>query len=152
MSTKDWFGGLNVIDEEEREMSRCYWRRLGVIVLIAGIVLYAAKSAFAETVIPTHVIEHDAVKMRMLPTACADPTSLMLAIQLSPPQYHARWKATSSDWRMKDGSWQTFPGCWLEVSRDEVGAPDDVFFFVFSDGATGQVLKGELLKPKGMGA
>lgn len=104
-----------------------------------------------ETVIPVHVVDQDGVKMRMLPTPCTDAMSLAM-VEQTPPEYRSRWKATSSDWKMRDGSWQTFAGFWIELSKEEAGAPDAVLFFVFSDGQHGNALKGELLKPKGSGA
>lgn len=98
--------------------------------------------------IPVYVIEQDGVRLRLLNTPCSDGVSTMMAIQLSPPPFHPRWKASESDWRMQDGSWKTFGGCWLELEKEEAGTPDNVLFFVFADGAYGQALKRDVLKKK----
>lgn len=45
---KEFFGGLNIIDEEERIARRRYWLRLAGWVVFAGLVLVGVKSAVAE--------------------------------------------------------------------------------------------------------
>lgn len=50
--SKDYFGGLNVVDEEERAHRRCYARRIMLATLIgsfvAAFLLYGAKKAYAD--------------------------------------------------------------------------------------------------------
>jgi len=152
---KEYFQGLNVLDEEERQERSRYWLNLLKLSACVACLLYLlglAIPANAQDAIPTYVVEQDSVRVRMLPTACVDPVSSMIAAQLSPPQFHTRWKAISSDWKHRDGSWHEYAGCWLEVTKEEAGAPDAVFFFTFSDGTYGQALKREVLKPKGPSA
>lgn len=39
---KEYFAGLNIVDADHE---RCYWRRLGVIVFLAGLLLYGVIGA-----------------------------------------------------------------------------------------------------------
>ena len=118
------------------------------VVLLLIAVAWSTK-AHAEPV-SVYTAEVDGVRLRLLDVPCTDNTSLML-ISTAPPQLRSGWKASSSDWRMQSGKWETYPGCWLLVPAEVAGAPDDVFVLVFADGATGQVLKRDLLKkPSGI--
>lgn len=117
---------------------------IGLLLLLA--VTWPTK-AHAETVPPVYYAEHNGVRLRLLPSECVDPTSIML-IATAPPQFQRGWKSSSSDWRQPDGSWATWSGCWLLVPKEVAGAEDDVFVLVFADGATAQVLKRDLLNKK----
>lgn len=117
----------------------------GLALLLLAIGGCASK-AYADPV-TVYSSELDGVRLRLLDSPCTDNTSLML-ISTAPPTLRSGWKASSSDWRMPNGQWETFAGCWLLVPKDVAGAPDDVFVLVFADGATGQVLKRDLLKKK----
>jgi len=129
-------------------LSKWFW---GTVLAVVAAFLYFVPRAYAEE-IPVHVIEHnDGVKMRLLPSACADPQTLLMVLNATPPQYHARWKAIASTWRMKDGSWKDYAGCWLEVTKEEANTPDSVMVLIFEDGANYQILKRDLL-PKAPGA
>lgn len=150
---KEWFEGRNTEDTDSTILPLPFW----ILLILAAFALGGCSTAGVQerqpdVVIPVHVVEQDGMKLRMLPTPCEDARSKVMAAQMSPLEYHDKWKATSSDWRMRDGSWQTFAGCWLEVDKDVLSTPDNVFFFTFSDGQSGNALKGELLKPKGGGA
>ena len=145
---------LNWSEYEEEEKQDCllFAFRLAGKAIIAGFIIglafYTAGLYAQETVIPQHVIDQDSVKMRLLRTPCVDPTSLLMILQMAPPQYQAGWKAITSNWKHKDGTWHEYAGCWYELGEGE----DATIFFVFNDGTAGQGLKSELLKPKGSGA
>jgi hypothetical protein len=117
-------------------------------LVLAGAFLALLASAAFGTEIPVHVIEHAQVKMRLLKGKCTDPVSLGLISQ-APPQFQDGWKAISSQWLTKEGNWQEFAGCWLEVPKEKAGTPENVMVLVFSDGAVVQVLKSELLQKPG---
>ena len=152
MSDKEWFYGEVVVGEEQYE--RCYWRRVGFIAfaaIVAVILILPIISGRAHSQeIPVYVAEHDGLTLRMLPSPCADASSLIL-VTSAPPQYQQGWKASSSDWRLRDGSWRTYDGCWLEIKKEVSGAEDDIFVLVFSDGTSGQALKRDLLRKPGRG-
>lgn len=153
---QEWLDSLREEGKRERQRLReIVGGILGAVALALLILLStgcATVPAPTPVVVPVHIVDTEGVKMRMLPTPCADPVSMSLAKQMSPVEYHARWRATSSDWKMRDGSWQEFAGCWLEVEKEVINAPDAVLFFTFSDGTSGQMLKGQLLNPRGLGA
>lgn len=131
--------------DELTVLSRYFW--LTVVAVVALFLYFAPRVAWGQD-IQVHVVEQQGVKMRLLSTPCADPLSLSI-VATAPPQWADRWKAISSDWLQKDGTWGAYAGCWLLVSKDEVGTPDDVFVLVFSDGAVAQVFRAELLKKPG---
>lgn len=112
----------------------------------------AACLAYAVTVhaeeIPLHVHEQPGdFVIRLMPGKCADPTSALLIATNIPPQFHERAKAIDSSWRVQQGGFRPFPGCWVELKKEEVG--EDVFFLAFSDGKAAFVPKSEFLKVKG---
>ena len=118
---------------------------------VAFLLIYCVSPAKAEEV-PVYVAEHEGVRIQMLSTACTDPVSVNLTLQ-APAQFVGRFKGLTSVWRMKDGSWKEFPGCWLEVKKAEIpGLEDDVFVLVFSDGAVVQTYRNDLMKKVGSGA
>lgn len=145
---------LEILDEirPRKDERRSFWKLafLAFCFLCGlGLFLSAIKAVGAEP-ITVYSAEVEGVRLRLLDSPCTDNTSLML-ISTAPESLRSGWKASSSDWRMQDGSWKRFDGCWLLVPAAVAGAPDDVFVLVFSDGATGQVLKGDLLKkPSGI--
>lgn len=113
---------------------------------IGSLLIYAVSSLAEE--IPVHVVDQQMVKMRLLSSPCADPVSLAM-IATAPPKWHDKFKAISSQWLGKDGSWSEFAGCWMELTKEEAGTPENVFVLVFSDGASAMVLRSELLKRPG---
>jgi len=137
---------------DDAKQQRCFMRRviLGILLgaFIGAALIYSVSSRATE--IPVHVVEHQAVKMRLLSGSCVDPQSILM-IATAPPQFQDGWKAISSQWRMKDGSWKDYAGCWLEVTKEEANTPDSVMVLIFEDGANYQILKRDLL-PKAPGA
>lgn len=132
-------------DLDRRELTvlgRWFW---GTVVAVAAFFFWAA-GAYAEE-IPVYVIDQPQVKLKLMPSECSDPVSLGLA-NTGPPQFLSRWKSIQSVWQEKDGSWKEYAGCWLELKAEEVGAPDDLFVFTFSDGASGQALKSVVLNKR----
>jgi hypothetical protein len=116
-----------------------------VVILTAGCLVYSVVKAEP---IPVHVFEQPGdFTIRLMPGACADPTSAMLIATNIPPQFHGRAKAIDSSWRVKEGGYRPFPGCWLEFTKEEVG--EEVFFLAFSDGKSAFVPKSEFKKMKG---
>jgi hypothetical protein len=96
--------------------------------------------------VPLHVLERPEVRMRLMDAPCSDPKSAMIAMNL-PAELHPKLKAIESSWLMKDGSWQEFAGCWVEVSKEMAGV--DGFFVVFSDGGYGVAPRADFKKTKG---
>src|SRR6185503_6023957 len=139
------------LDKDERGRLReiVGWVLLAC-VLVAPLI-YCVSPARGEEV-PVYVAEHQGVRIQMLSTPCTDPVSVNLTLQ-APAQFVGRFKGLTSVWRMKDGSWKEFPGCWLEVKKSEIpGLEDDVFVLVFSDGAVVQTYRNDLMKKVGSGA
>ena len=121
---------------------------IGGLCFVALLIAATWPTKAGATEVPVYVADHDGVRLRLLSAECSDPASLVL-IATAPPQFQGGWKASSSDWRMRDGSWQQFAGCWILLKAETVGAPDDVFVLVFSDGSNVQILKRDLLKKSG---
>jgi hypothetical protein len=113
---------------------------------IGGVVIYSMQ-AWAEEV-PVHVYEQDGLVVRLLSSPCVDPASQM-TVYTQAPQYLERLKALDSVWRMKDGTTKPFKGCWLELSKEEVQGPEDVFVLLFEDGDRGVMPKSEFVKKRG---
>jgi hypothetical protein len=99
----------------------------------------------AAAEIPLHVFEAEHVRMQLMPAACADARSLLLAAGAG-AEYASRWRAIRSTWRGRDGSWRDFAGCWLELSAEEAGAPGEVLVLVFEDNTRYVVLKSDFLR------
>lgn len=145
---KPYFQGRYVDDEHEMETCNrrrfVFWLSLILSFVIAGFIV----SAHAGE-IPVHVMDKDGVTVRLMPGPCADGTSMMLVLQLVPPQFHDRFKAIDSEWPHKDGTKGNYPGCWAEFSAEESGQPEAGFFVAFSDGAHGFIPKSAFLKVRG---
>ena len=137
---------LTSLDKDERCRLREIVGAILFAVVIVAPLIYSIHSRATE--IPVHVVEHQAVKMRLLSGSCVDPQSILM-IATAPPQFQDGWKAISSQWRIQDGSWQEFAGCWLEVPKDVAKTDENVMVLIFADGAVVQVLKSELLKKPG---
>ena len=146
----EWFHGA----KNEGAHERCYWRRVGFIAFAAivatGLLLLIISGRVSAQEIPVYVAEHDGLTLRLLPSPCIDPSSLIV-ITSAPPQFRQGWRASSSEWRLRTGQWQTFAGCWLEIKKEDAKSEDDIFVLVFSDGMTAQIFKRDLLR-KGPGA
>lgn len=70
MSDKEFFGGLNVFDEEERLSERCYWRRVGFVIFAAALlaVILAPLMVNAE---PVYQLSQGGVVITLHSEGCA---------------------------------------------------------------------------------
>ena len=121
-------------------------------VIAVGIILAVALATNAhaeEVVVPVHVLEEDGTIIRLMPTPCTDPTSVLVIAMNLPPQFHTRFKAIDSEWPMKDGSRKTFDGCWAEFTPEETGEKEALIYVAFSDAKSGFVEKSAFTKLRG---
>lgn len=121
-----------------RERAMTWLVRAGIVLLLA--VIFWPWEAMAQD-LPLHVHEGEAATVKLMPGTCADPTSRMLIASLPPELQALKWRHIDSRWRMQDGGYRDFPGCWADVG--------DSFLVVFSDATGGMVKKSEFRKVKG---
>ena len=120
-----------------------------ILGLFFGFVLLSTKVFAEEVVVPVHVLEEDRTIIRLMPTPCTDPTSVLVIAMNMPPQFHTRFKAIDSEWPMQDGSRKKFPGCWAEFSTEETGEAEAMIYVVFSDAKSGFLKKSAFTKLRG---
>lgn len=116
---KDFFQGLNVVDEEERMAQHRYWFRLLVVSAVAALFLLGVKKAIADEVRAPDgsvvYVRHDA--------ACNDADILAHILRLGGGERAGEFKKGTLTYDGRD--WRS---CWIEVgglvySIDEEGSP-----------------------------
>lgn len=80
---------------------------------------------------PVYAYSGKGVDMRLMPTPCADPR-VMQMLTAGMPQKAAQFMAIESRWVYSNGSAKDLAGCWIELSKEEVGEVS--IFLIFEDG------------------
>lgn len=88
--------------------------------------------------LPLHVHEADGVTIKLMPGPCVNQTAQMI---IAMNGLQGEFKHIDSTWRMRDGSYKEFPGCWAEEG--------DQFIVIFSDQTGGYVKKSDFKRMKG---
>ena len=119
--------------------------------LLATLFLFSAGVVAA----PVHVMERDGLVIKLMSEPCSDPVSSVMIAMAPPEVQRGEWKAIESVWPMRDGSKQTFAGCWREVSKELAfaitnGKEREVsFLMVFADQQGMLMTKKQFLRKKG---
>jgi hypothetical protein len=136
---------------EDAKAERSFLRKvIAVLGAVCFLVLIAlATDAHAQD-IPLHVLDKDGITISLMGGACEDTVSLGLIKK----EFHARAKALRSVWPERDGSRKVYAGCWIELTKKDMGIPEDkkwdgAFLVVFSDGESGVIPKTEFKKVRG---
>ncbi len=164
---KEWFCGSSV-DEPIEE--RCSPHRFAAVLFVAGLVVAAflagcaqaqwgagGGEAKAQTVavqvaptksvdVPVHVYDSDAFRAQLLATPCEHPR-VMQQLIVGMPTVVKRFRRVEADFKLRNGEWKHFTGCWAELTKDEVGFT--ALALLFEDGDFYLVDKAELLAGKG---
>jgi len=104
---------------------------------------------------PVHVMERDGLVIKLMSEPCSDPVSSVMIAMAPQEVQRGEWKAIESVWPMRDGSKQTFAGCWREVSKELAfaitnGKEREVsFLMVFADQQGMLMTKKQFLRKKG---
>lgn len=109
---------------------------------LAFIVCWPAAVMAQDKLLPLHIYEAEGTTVNLMPSPCVDPFSL----RVIRAEKRGQFRAVESIWRMRDGSTQSFYGCWVEEKTD---AGEDAFFIIFNDGEHFLVPKAMFDKRKG---
>lgn len=150
----NWFHELTTDDAKEaRELLRDKVITYLAIALL-GWVTIASTEALAQPVV-VHSMEHGNTSIRLMSGKCVDETSVYM-LMMGAPQFFDRAKSISSTWAHPDGSLHEYPGCWMEltkeeasqISRDELPS-EPLIFMVFADGQAFMLRKTAFTKKSG---
>ena len=142
MSDTEWFCGRGVDDESERKDCRkCIWILVAVAVIL-GLLVGCAQAA--ETVeIPVYVLDDPQLRARLLPSPCEN----QVVRKFIKPAYADKARAVEAEFKMMNGEWRSYAGCWLEFSRMN----QHVIGMIFEDGDYFALPKSKFLDGKGLG-
>lgn len=137
--------------EDAKQDRRHLWVWVGrIAVLLAALIAVGVSTKAYGQDIPLHVLDKEGITISLMGGACEDTVSLGLIKK----EYHARAKALRSVWPERDGSRKVYAGCWIELTKKDMGVPEEqewggAFLVVFSDGESGVIPKTEFKKVRG---
>jgi hypothetical protein len=137
---KEFFQGLNVVDEEERRAQGRYWLRLAVLVALAATALYVVglflpKEARAESSVAA---ADGSVKYVRHDGQCEDADILKHLAQMGAGERLSEFKRGTLTYGGRE--WRS---CWIEV--------DEMVYSVDEEGSPLQALPARIFKQAGTG-